>query len=533
MPTQKPNVESSSNSTQNMAVPRPVSVPPRPASTAPGANEAPTGESGVVPRAKPGAPDASVDAATAAMIVGEMALPKQSAPPSALYGGLNLDGDAAPSGASGGGNSAASSSLAEIDAGSTNSAEASAAGSPKLDIFAIPGARPPWDGAETEPATTAESGSASDGEALNQKVATEGARAPGESTPPRTSAETASDSASPVTTAAKSSTPSSASSSKVDAGIWGTGAPEAPQSSPMISSTPKPARVKVGAAKVNRPVSVPPPPPSCRAIADRPKSVTPGNLPPPASARRPLATASGVAKRSLPQAAPVANARKLLNKSTDQKQIQRLQGELDTLRMSLSAQKLKARTDEKERERLRKELEALKKQNFDAISVAAPSNAEVSVLNKKVRALQSSSSKLSGELKAISERHSEAMVLMEAKHASALEAASSADEAGPSQDDGRISELEARLSVAKNSIALLTEKLAQSPAVACDFTQLKGVGPAFAKALRAQGVSSFAQMAGWTPEEIEEIAPKLKTTVARIQRDAWVESAVQLAAGTD
>jgi predicted flap endonuclease-1-like 5' DNA nuclease len=58
-----------------------------------------------------------------------------------------------------------------------------------------------------------------------------------------------------------------------------------------------------------------------------------------------------------------------------------------------------------------------------------------------------------------------------------------------------------------------------------DLTELKGVGPKVALALRAAGITSFAQIASWTDSDIAEIAPKIKTAVNRIRNNEWVAQA--------
>ena len=63
-----------------------------------------------------------------------------------------------------------------------------------------------------------------------------------------------------------------------------------------------------------------------------------------------------------------------------------------------------------------------------------------------------------------------------------------------------------------------------------DLKRLKGVGPALEKKLHALGVTSFAQIASWTPAEIAEFDEKLSFK-GRIDRDGWVEQARTLAAG--
>jgi large subunit ribosomal protein L21 len=83
------------------------------------------------------------------------------------------------------------------------------------------------------------------------------------------------------------------------------------------------------------------------------------------------------------------------------------------------------------------------------------------------------------------------------------------------------------------------EKKAEAPAAAApaaaasgsdDLKQLSGVGPALEKKLHAAGITTFAQIAAWGPEEIAEFDEKLSFK-GRIEREGWVEQAKTLAAG--
>lgn len=62
-----------------------------------------------------------------------------------------------------------------------------------------------------------------------------------------------------------------------------------------------------------------------------------------------------------------------------------------------------------------------------------------------------------------------------------------------------------------------------------DLRQLYGVGPKVEARLRELGVRRFADIAAWTDEDIDRIAPQLKVHAKRIRRDGWVESARELA----
>lgn len=66
-----------------------------------------------------------------------------------------------------------------------------------------------------------------------------------------------------------------------------------------------------------------------------------------------------------------------------------------------------------------------------------------------------------------------------------------------------------------------------------DLTRIKGLGPKIAALLGEFGVTTFAQIAAWTPEEVERIDAKLGRFSGRITRDQWVEQARLLAAGDE
>lgn len=66
-----------------------------------------------------------------------------------------------------------------------------------------------------------------------------------------------------------------------------------------------------------------------------------------------------------------------------------------------------------------------------------------------------------------------------------------------------------------------------------DLTRIKGLGPKIASLLGEFGVTTFAQIAAWTPEEVERIDAKMGRFSGRITRDQWVEQARLLAAGDE
>jgi predicted flap endonuclease-1-like 5' DNA nuclease len=64
-----------------------------------------------------------------------------------------------------------------------------------------------------------------------------------------------------------------------------------------------------------------------------------------------------------------------------------------------------------------------------------------------------------------------------------------------------------------------------------DLSQLKGVGPRFAEALRGIGFHRYDQIAQLTPNEIERIDEQLGAFRGRLTRDRIVEQAKYLARG--
>ena len=61
-----------------------------------------------------------------------------------------------------------------------------------------------------------------------------------------------------------------------------------------------------------------------------------------------------------------------------------------------------------------------------------------------------------------------------------------------------------------------------------DLSKLSGVGPVMVKKMNSAGITTFAQIAAWTPEEIAEIDEKLSLK-GRIERDDWLKQAADLA----
>ncbi|WP_299889917.1 50S ribosomal protein L21 [uncultured Ruegeria sp.] len=76
-------------------------------------------------------------------------------------------------------------------------------------------------------------------------------------------------------------------------------------------------------------------------------------------------------------------------------------------------------------------------------------------------------------------------------------------------------------------------KKAEAPAAdagADDLKKLSGVGPALEKKLLAAGITTFAQIAAWTDEDVAAMDEKLSFK-GRIEREGWIEQAKELAKG--
>ena len=72
-------------------------------------------------------------------------------------------------------------------------------------------------------------------------------------------------------------------------------------------------------------------------------------------------------------------------------------------------------------------------------------------------------------------------------------------------------------------------QVAEAAAGADDLKKLSGVGPALEKKLHAAGVTTFAQIAAWGPDDIAEFDEKLSFK-GRIEREGWVDQAKAIVA---
>ncbi|MCG7509213.1 proton-conducting membrane transporter, partial [Mesorhizobium sp. IRAMC:0171] len=65
-----------------------------------------------------------------------------------------------------------------------------------------------------------------------------------------------------------------------------------------------------------------------------------------------------------------------------------------------------------------------------------------------------------------------------------------------------------------------------------DLRRLIGIGPVNQRRLKEHGITTFAQIAGWTADDIKRVEEYLQFD-GRIERERWVEQAKLLAAGNE
>ncbi len=71
---------------------------------------------------------------------------------------------------------------------------------------------------------------------------------------------------------------------------------------------------------------------------------------------------------------------------------------------------------------------------------------------------------------------------------------------------------------------------AAAAAKADDISLIGGIGPKILKALNDMGITTLAQVAAWTPADVERIEADIKQK-GRVAREEWIEQAKELLAG--
>lgn len=72
---------------------------------------------------------------------------------------------------------------------------------------------------------------------------------------------------------------------------------------------------------------------------------------------------------------------------------------------------------------------------------------------------------------------------------------------------------------------------AEGEVEADDLRRIKGLGPKMATLLHSLGVTTYAQIAGWSDADLDALDTKLGAFAGRPRRDSWVEQARLLSSG--
>ena len=78
--------------------------------------------------------------------------------------------------------------------------------------------------------------------------------------------------------------------------------------------------------------------------------------------------------------------------------------------------------------------------------------------------------------------------------------------------------------------AAVTAPIAAATSGGDDISLIGGIGPKIHKALTDLGITTFAQVARWTPADVERIEGEIKQK-GRVAREEWIEQAKELMAG--
>jgi large subunit ribosomal protein L21 len=88
----------------------------------------------------------------------------------------------------------------------------------------------------------------------------------------------------------------------------------------------------------------------------------------------------------------------------------------------------------------------------------------------------------------------------------------------------------AEAKAASPAAAPLAAPGAASAGAADDISLIGGIGPKINKGLTDMGITTFAQIAAWTPADVERVETELKQK-GRVAREEWIEQAKELMAG--
>lgn len=108
----------------------------------------------------------------------------------------------------------------------------------------------------------------------------------------------------------------------------------------------------------------------------------------------------------------------------------------------------------------------------------------------------------------------------------AVETVETVVEAAPEAVEEVVETVEA---VAEPVVEAVVETVETAPVTPDDLTVLTGIGPKLAAAFAERGVTTYAQIAAWTEEDVAGFDKDMKL-MGRIAREAWIAQAARLAA---
>ena len=111
-----------------------------------------------------------------------------------------------------------------------------------------------------------------------------------------------------------------------------------------------------------------------------------------------------------------------------------------------------------------------------------------------------------------------------------LKAAAAAARASQPKAEKKAAALKVAASKAEKSTKAAPSAKAAASTDGDDLTRISGVGLVIVKKLHALDVTSFAQIAAWTPEDVADMDEKLSFK-GRIDRDDWLVQAAEFAKG--
>ncbi|MEP7050895.1 MAG: helix-hairpin-helix domain-containing protein [Pseudomonadota bacterium] len=233
-----------------------------------------------------------------------------------------------------------------------------------------------------------------------------------------------------------------------------------------------------------RPVSVPPRPASSSVLPSRP----PGS-PPPLPQRGLLSTPLPPPGQQPPLSTPVPS----------------LTGALQASAPAASAAPLAARQDAARIQALLAEVMSARQELTEKTTALRKVTAERDTLRARLAAAEAKMAELSSAFRAETQLRSDA-VEAHAATSSALRA--------------RVAELESALADLR--------KVGPEPV---GLRRIRGIGPAYERALRSAGITTVTQVAELSAADIARIAPQIKAQPERILRDDWVGQARRLLTG--